>query len=135
MNRALRTKEKRIHRHLYLAMLIQVVIRLILYVDQLVSRRGNDAIGDVKVRRTAAAAAAAAPAAGEDGNNVSDLVRGIDNTVRGRGSLFKAAVAGTAGGRRGSMRCCGRHVLSAQYNGTQSKKQQYRREREKNDVF
>ena len=39
MNRALRTKEKRIHRHLYLAMLIQVVIRLILYVDQ-----GGDSI-------------------------------------------------------------------------------------------
>ena len=70
-NRALRTKEKRIHRHLYLAMLIQVVIRLILYIDQLVSRRGNDAIGDVKVRRTAEAAVA----------GDADLVRGIDNTV------------------------------------------------------
>lgn len=75
--RALRTKEKRIHRHLYLAMLIQVVIRLILYVDQLVSRKGNGAIGDIKVRRdTEAVAATVAVAAAGD----SALVRGIDNT-------------------------------------------------------
>ena len=72
MNRALRTKEKRIHRHLYLAMLIQVVIRLILYVDQLVSR-SNGAIGDLKVRREAEVEAA---------GDAADLVRGIDNTVR-----------------------------------------------------
>ena len=71
MNRALRTKEKRIHRHLYLAMLIQVVIRLILYVDQLVSR-SNGAIGDLKVRREAEVEA----------GDAADLVRGIDNTVR-----------------------------------------------------
>ena len=36
--RSLRTREKSIHRHLYLAMLIQVIIRLILYTDQLISR-------------------------------------------------------------------------------------------------
>lgn len=39
--RSLRTKEKRIHRHLYWAMLIQVVIRLILYTDQFVSRQSG----------------------------------------------------------------------------------------------
>ena len=81
-DRALRTKEKRIHRHLYLAMLIQVVIRLILYVDQLVSRRGNGAIGDLKVRRTAEAAAAAVAATTVAAAGDADLVRGIDNTVR-----------------------------------------------------
>ena len=32
--RSLRTKETAIHRHLYLAMLIQVVIRLVVYTDQ-----------------------------------------------------------------------------------------------------
>ena len=37
--RSLRTREKAIHRQLYLAMLIQVVIRLILYTDQYVSRK------------------------------------------------------------------------------------------------
>ncbi len=74
-HRALKTKEKRIHRHLYLAMLIQVVIRLIVYTDQFVSRQGNGAIGQVKVRR-AAGSDPAATAAG-------DLIRGIDNTVMG----------------------------------------------------
>ena len=60
-------------------MLIQVVLRLILYIDQLVSRRGNGAIGDIKVRRdTGAVAATVAVAAAGD----SALVRGIDNTVR-----------------------------------------------------
>ena len=37
--RSLRTREKSIHRQLYLAMLIQVIIRLVLYTDQLVSRK------------------------------------------------------------------------------------------------
>ena len=37
--RSLHTREKSIHRQLYLAMLIQVVIRLILYTDQYVSRQ------------------------------------------------------------------------------------------------
>jgi hypothetical protein len=70
-------------------MLIQVVIRLIVYTDQFVLRRGNGAIGDdYKVRRSAEEAAAAA--AGTDpaesfasGGGMSDslLVRGIDNTV------------------------------------------------------
>eukprot|EP00095_Tigriopus_kingsejongensis_P009189 maker-scaffold299_size217019-snap-gene-0.10 protein:Tk09189 transcript:maker-scaffold299_size217019-snap-gene-0.10-mRNA-1 annotation:"calcitonin receptor" len=45
--RSLRTKEKRIHRHLYWAMLIQVVIRLILYTDQFVSRQSG-AMGGLK---------------------------------------------------------------------------------------
>jgi len=37
--RRLKTKEKAIHKQLYLAMLIQVVVRLILYTDQFVSRK------------------------------------------------------------------------------------------------
>ena len=37
--RSLRTREKSIHRQLYLAMLIQVIIRLVLYTDQLLSRK------------------------------------------------------------------------------------------------
>ena len=70
-------------------MLIQVVIRLIVYTDQFVSRQGNGAIGQVKVRRSAAAAAsaaavsepsAAASAPTPDGAGI-DLIRGIDNTV------------------------------------------------------
>lgn len=51
--RSLHTREKSIHRQLYLAMLIQVVIRLILYTDQYVSRQ----------------------------EDVTEDSRGIDNTV------------------------------------------------------
>ena len=39
--RSLKTKEKRIHRQLYIAMFIQIVIRLILYTDQYILRKGT----------------------------------------------------------------------------------------------
>lgn len=58
--RSLRTREKSIHRQLYLAMLIQVVIRLIVYTDQLVSRHEQ-------LRNTT--------------NYNHDIPKAIDNTV------------------------------------------------------
>ena len=60
--RRLKTKEKAIHKQLYLAMLIQVVVRLILYTDQFVSRK-DQTVG------------------GSEGTNQEET-RGIDNTVR-----------------------------------------------------
>lgn len=65
-SRSLRTKEKAIHRQLYLAMLIQVVIRLILYTDQYVSRKGSkDDSGSP----------------GNDTEYYQESNKGIDNTV------------------------------------------------------
>ena len=58
--RRLKTKEKAIHKQLYLAMLIQVVVRLILYTDQFVSRKDQTV--------------------GSEGANQGET-RGIDNTV------------------------------------------------------
>ena len=58
--RRLKTKEKAIHKQLYLAMLIQVVVRLILYTDQFVSRKDQTT--------------------GSEGTSQEET-RGIDNTV------------------------------------------------------
>ena len=58
--RRLKTKEKAIHKQLYLAMLIQVVVRLILYTDQIISRKDQTV--------------------GSEGANQEET-RGIDNTV------------------------------------------------------
>ena len=63
--RRLKTKEKAIHKQLYLAMLIQVVVRLILYTDQFVSRKDQTV--------------------GSEGTNQEET-RGIDNTVRKKNS-------------------------------------------------
>jgi len=57
--RRLKTKEKAIHKQLYLAMLIQVVVRLILYTDQIISRKDQTV--------------------GSEGANQEET-RGIDNT-------------------------------------------------------
>lgn len=73
--RSLRTKEKAIHRQLYLAMLIQVVIRLILYTDQFITRTQGSSSSSKAGNSTA-----------DSGDNAtygaSNFVRGIDNTVR-----------------------------------------------------
>ena len=70
IHRSLRTKEKAIHRQLYLAMLIQVVIRLILYTDQVITRGSS-----------ASSKAGNSTASGADNAGASNIVRGIDNTV------------------------------------------------------
>ena len=78
--RKLRTKEKRIHRHLYWAMLIQVVIRLILYFDQFLSRSGG-----VIAEQRSLSGVTVEVNEGHDGGNGTFEGRaaaiGIDNTV------------------------------------------------------
>jgi hypothetical protein len=68
--RRLKTKEKAIHKQLYLAMLIQVVVRLILYTDQIVSRKDQTT--------------------GSEGTSQEET-RGIDNTVGTIHTLRKQA--------------------------------------------
>ena len=74
IHRSLRTKEKAIHRQLYLAMLIQVVIRLILYTDQFITRTQSSSSSSKAGNSTASTADNATYGA-------SNFVRGIDNTV------------------------------------------------------
>ncbi|XP_049800306.1 PDF receptor-like [Schistocerca nitens] len=72
--RSLRNNRTRIHRNLFVAMVVQVVIRLTLYADQAVVRGGGG--GGVQEQ----AAAGAAPPGGGGGGTGGGHRQGIDNT-------------------------------------------------------
>lgn len=46
--RSLRNNRTRIHKNLFVAMVIQVLVRLTLYLDQAIIRNGHEAIGNDK---------------------------------------------------------------------------------------
>ena len=86
--RSLKSKEKRIHRQLYVAMLIQIVIRLILYTDQYITRLGSLVEGSGP--SSSSNATDTEDATGRNESVIEDdnrrggeqrIARGIDNTV------------------------------------------------------
>ena len=82
------SKEKRIHRQLYIAMLIQIVIRLVVYIDQYITRTSSSKEGAAVT--TISSPQCAKAAGGGNSSFVGDydsssgdtsIFRGIDNTV------------------------------------------------------
>ena len=90
--RSLRSKEKRIHRQLYLAMIIQIVIRLIINTDQYITRigtiiEGSDAqssSNDTEVVDTSETNNS------YTGDEEQRIIRGIDNTVSSNHLILQA---------------------------------------------
>lgn len=81
--RSLKSKEKRIHRQLYLAMFIQIVIRLILYTDQYILRKGTNIGGSGSSSSSSDATDDGGGTGGNDtSNGETKSIRGIDNTVK-----------------------------------------------------
>ena len=90
--RSLRTQEKRIHRQLYLAMIIQIIVRLILYTDQYISRPGlslisnsggtsQDGSGGEGGGGDGGNTSTADNSHDNDGRGAQNSIHGIDNTV------------------------------------------------------
>ena len=89
--RSLKSKEKRIHRQLYLAMIIQIVIRLIINTDQYITRigtiiEGSDSESSSNNTEADDTSSTNSSYNGDEGQNI---IKGIDNTVRLLSSWIK----------------------------------------------
>ena len=85
--RSLKSKEKRIHRQLYLAMIIQIVIRLIINTDQYITRIGTIIEGSdsESSSNNTEANDPSSTNSSYNGDGGQNMIKGIDNTV---GHLF-----------------------------------------------
>ena len=92
--RSLKSKEKRIHRQLYLAMIIQIVIRLIINTDQYITRigtiiEGSDPESSSNNTEVDDTSSTNSSYNGDEGQNI---IKGIDNTVRLPFSMIEMSI-------------------------------------------